>query len=325
MKSQIPGDIIKKLQESLNEITNERSKGLSDLKDIQIIKRGLLQHEEKRLNKKLGKDHPRTQQLKGKLEHNLEFVKDLEVELEIAKIKIPEVPEDETLIHGRVVDENYRGIKELAVYMTDDKGKVLANLGKGKVDDSGYYSIVANSDTIEGMSEVLKEGVFLTVRDKKDKVIHRYPDPIKIIDKDRIFTEIVLDKEDLITVRETAEKISDEDENAFGPDTWVVWGRVTDEKDRGIGGLVVSVYDKDMTFDDRLGTTLTDEEGFFRTSYLKEDFQDLIAKNPDIHVKVLDKKEKTLYSSEEVVKYEAGRADVFNIIIKEKAKPKDRS
>jgi|GEM_PF-1206923 len=323
MKTQKPGDILRDLQDSFDKIAEERLKELTDLREIQIISRSLLRHEEKRLSRKLGEDHPRTRRMKARIKQNLEIVKDLDSELEIARIKTPEVARDETLIHGRVVDEGYRGVKGLEVCMVDASGNTLANLGTGKADDSGYYSIVVKSENVREMSKVLEEGVFLTVRDRKSEVIHRRSEPVKIAEGDRILAEVVLSREDVATVRDMVKRPPEEIDRAFGPDTWVVWGRVTDEKDQGIGGLTVSVYDKGLTFDDRLGTISTDKEGYFILSYLEEDFQDLIDAQPDIYLKVLDEEGKTLYSSKEAVKYESGRAELFNVQIRESgAKPK---
>jgi len=325
MKTQRPGDVLRDLQESFDKIAEERLKALTDLREIQIISRSLLRHEEKRLSRKLGEDHPRTQRMKTRIKQNLEIVKDLDSELEIARIKTPEVAEDETLIHGRVVDEGYRGVKGLEVCMEDANGNTLANLGTCKADDSGYYSIVVKSENVREMSGVLEEGVFLTVRDRKGEVIHRRSEPVKIAEGDRILAEVVLNREDVATVRDMVKRPSDEIDRAFGPDTWVVWGRVTDEKDQGIGGLTISVYDKDLTFDDRLGTTLTDKEGYFILSYLEEDFRDLINAQPDIYLKVLDGEGKTLYSSKEAIKYVSGRAELFNVQIRKSGvKPKKK-
>lgn len=97
------------------------------------------------------------------------------------------------------------------------------------------------------------------------------------------------------------------------PDKWIVRGQVTDENDQGIGGLIVSVYDEDCIFDDRLGSTLTDENGYFMLNYRTEDFRDLIEAKPDIYLKVLDKEGKTLYTSEKAVRYEAGHVEAFDI------------
>jgi len=95
-------DIVNQLLKNLNDVTAKRSTILGNFKEMQVIHRLLLQHEKRRLSRKLGTDHPRVQALKTRLNKNLKILGDLEVELEIANIKVPEVEENDVLIHGRV-------------------------------------------------------------------------------------------------------------------------------------------------------------------------------------------------------------------------------
>lgn len=103
------------------------------------------------------------------------------------------------------------------------------------------------------------------------------------------------------------------------PNAWMVRGRITDESGDGLGGLIVSVYDKDLVFDDRLGETVTDESGNYLLAYRTEDFRDLIENKPDIYVKIMDRNRKTLYTSKETIRYEAGRVEIINVKIKKRA------
>jgi hypothetical protein len=101
-----------------------------------------------------------------------------------------------------------------------------------------------------------------------------------------------------------------------GPGTksggWAVRGRVTDEAGKGLGGLTVSLYDKDLLFDDRLGQTETDADGNYSFNYHTEDFRDLVERKPDIYLKVIDREGRTLYTSKRKIKYEAGRVEIVN-------------
>jgi hypothetical protein len=101
------------------------------------------------------------------------------------------------------------------------------------------------------------------------------------------------------------------------PGTWIVRGRVADKQGKGLNDLVVSLYDKDLFFDDKLGETETDDNGDFSLTYRTEDFRDLIERKPDIYVKVLDSKGKTLYTSKKKLRYEAGRVEIVNVVIGE--------
>ena len=99
------------------------------------------------------------------------------------------------------------------------------------------------------------------------------------------------------------------------PDEWLVRGQITDERGVGIYGLIVSVYDKDFLFDDRLGQAETDQNGYYSLRYRTEDFRDLIERKPDIYILVMNSAGKTLYSSKREIRYEAGRVEIINVVI----------
>lgn len=106
------------------------------------------------------------------------------------------------------------------------------------------------------------------------------------------------------------------DTTVFPSDVWVIKGRVTDRSGHGIGGVTVSPYDKDLLFDKKLGTCMTDKDGYFIKSYRAEDIPELIDTNPDIYITVIDKEGKEVYNSKEPIKYEAGGIKVLDIKIK---------
>ncbi|HEX2967424.1 MAG TPA: right-handed parallel beta-helix repeat-containing protein, partial [Syntrophorhabdaceae bacterium] len=139
-------NFIENLQETLIILRDVRIEALNNLTEIQVASRLLLQHEAVRLEKKFGKEHPRTQNLKNSLKQNLDIINDLEVEKEITRIKIPEISQDEALIHGRVMDANYRGIGGLMVCIIDSRERILNDPEKSTTDDSGYYSIIIGPD-----------------------------------------------------------------------------------------------------------------------------------------------------------------------------------
>ncbi len=89
MRDKTLNAVTKEFLKDLNTLADERLRVLDDFREGEIISRVLLQHEAKRIKKKFGKDHARTSLLKNRLKQNLELIKDLEVELEIARIRIP--------------------------------------------------------------------------------------------------------------------------------------------------------------------------------------------------------------------------------------------
>ncbi|MBV9957042.1 MAG: hypothetical protein JO360_01420, partial [Acidobacteria bacterium] len=98
---------------------------------------------------------------------------------------------------------------------------------------------------------------------------------------------------------------------------WTVRGRVTDRSGQAASDLIVSLYDEDLFFDDLLGQTTTDEDGRYSFAYHAEDFRDLFEKKPDLYLKVMDRRGRTLYDSACDVYFEAGRTEVIDIDLAE--------
>ena len=90
MNENIPSEVTKKILETFNQAGSTNINTLQQVRDVQVVMGSLLQHETKRLEKKLGKDNLRVQQAKASLKRNQTIARDLEVELEIAKIRVPE-------------------------------------------------------------------------------------------------------------------------------------------------------------------------------------------------------------------------------------------
>ncbi len=96
-------------------------------------------------------------------------------------------------------------------------------------------------------------------------------------------------------------------------DVWRVRGRVMDAEGNPAAGVTVSLYDRDLFFDDRLGDTTTSADGEYRFTYRTEDFRDFIERRPDLYVKVLDERGKTLHTAPAKVRAEAGREEVIDV------------
>lgn len=93
-----------------------------------------------------------------------------------------------------------------------------------------------------------------------------------------------------------------------------IFGVVRQEGTReSIPGLLVQAIDKDLFFDDRLGTATTDGDGRFEISYDAEDFRDFFESKPDIYLKVTDSDGAELFTTEDRVRYEADDTEEFLI------------
>ena len=58
-------------------------------------------------------------------------IKRLDVELEVANIKVPEIPKGGSLVHGRIKDKANRGICGVTIFAEDEKGNTGQFLTRG--------------------------------------------------------------------------------------------------------------------------------------------------------------------------------------------------
>ncbi|MGI8521629.1 MAG: helix-hairpin-helix domain-containing protein [Actinomycetota bacterium] len=194
------------LEDVLTGLRDGRLETLDGLLERQTMGRILLQNEAVRMDRKLGEDHPRSRYLRVALEQNAEGIRDLGVELETSTILPPEVEEKQTLLHGRVVDEDGRGVPNLLVSLTDESGRILHSLGRSETDTSGYYALVIDPDALQKESEAVESGVLVTVDTSKDELVHRTFEPLKVSEGDRkLLDQVVLDRRDLIGERRQPE------------------------------------------------------------------------------------------------------------------------
>lgn len=96
-----------------------------------------------------------------------------------------------------------------------------------------------------------------------------------------------------------------------------VTGRVSvQETNEALPGLHIKAVDKDLFFDDVLGTTVTDTDGRFAITYEKKDFAELFERAPDLYIIVRDAtNRRILYSSEGSVRCHAGAKETIDVAI----------
>lgn len=99
---------------------------------------------------------------------------------------------------------------------------------------------------------------------------------------------------------------------------WMVYGNVVDPAGQPVAGVRVRVLDRDGKLSDRLGDATTDEFGDFAVVFSERAFFEQGDKRPDLFVVIEDAKGKVVFSSEENVLYEAGRAEYFAITLSER-------
>lgn len=314
-------EIIGKVDTSLAEIDRLRTENLEKMAIVQQVNAKALEKERQRLSLKYGENHPRVQRLDAKLQFDRGFTQDLKVEIDKSNIQVPAVDKNTWLVHGRVLDRrDNQGIQGLTISLTNDREQWVRKLGYTCTDERGYFAIAYPPKNRHSDTSVPKESVFLMVSDRDRRVLYRSSEPLSVQLGQMIYREIFLSEDTGCTAPPATEPpdVPVEIRSEFAADVWVARGRVVDENSEGIGGLVVSLFDRDLVFDDRLGTTQTDENGEFTITYRTADLQDLFDANPDLYLKILDAEGNTLYSSEEAVRCEADRVEEFNITIGER-------
>ena len=90
---------------------------------------------------------------------------------------------------------------------------------------------------------------------------------------------------------------------------------VEKESGKGLSDLVVKAYDKDLLYDDLLGSTETDQNGRFQITYEEKDYKELFDSKPDIYFEIKNKKAEKIYSSEEKIRFGAYTEEDFKVEI----------
>lgn len=304
-----PDELSRILQDKLPGADTARALALDDFELLRTARAAGLRSEHKRLRAELGDDHPRLVRLREKLAANHELIKDLTIEKERARVVMPEPKKNSWTLHGFARDRDLRGIAGVTVALYDADGHWIRQLGYASTSPDGNFQLQART------IPKLDSPVFAHVLTSQGT--HLHTDNVELTPE----AGVVLYHEIIVSGMQAGTPPGESpDDPVADPNVWTVRGRVADKSGNGLNNLVVSLYDKDLLFDDLLGETKTDENGEFSFAYYTDDFRDLIEKRPDIYVKVLDEKGKTIYTSKKKLRYEAGRIEIVDITIDESGK-----
>jgi hypothetical protein len=142
-ESQLTG-IFETLQE-------QRSALVDAMRVVQLNARLLVLQEVRRLKAERGPLDARVARYENASRAMLRRAAALEVEAQIARIRVPPVATAGALLQGRVTDEASRGIAHLTVTLIGEDGKPVANLPPAETDDSGYYAFVLQAAQVEAI------------------------------------------------------------------------------------------------------------------------------------------------------------------------------
>lgn len=85
------------------------------------------------------------------------------------------------------------------------------------------------------------------------------------------------------------------------------------ESGRGVPGVVVTAFDKDLLFDDLLGEVLTDDRGAFHVVYEASQFRDVAERAPDIYLTLKTLDGKLLLSTKDTTRVDASEQETFRL------------
>jgi protocatechuate 3,4-dioxygenase beta subunit len=317
-------DVTRQLTTTFAQLFENQGAGLADLRDMESAGQLLLQHEEKRLARKLGQDHPRVRRLRRRRLERLKMIRNLAAAGETANIRVPEVSETEVLVHGRALDEWRRGISGVNVYVTDEKGQIVESAGQATTDAYGYYALKVDPTTLP---PDVGDKLMLVVGPSPDRIVYRQTRPLKMAPGAKNLAEVHLERAQLagkptrpgpsVKKEVPKEKGGARSKKKRPSDKpWVVSGVVTDADGQPVAGVMVRLFDRDRKYDDKLGAALTNEKGEYKVTYVMQDFSEGPEPGADLYLVVTDEAGKELYTSEENIRYDAGPEEKFDIQIK---------
>jgi hypothetical protein len=87
------------------------------------------------------------------------------------------------------------------------------------------------------------------------------------------------------------------------------------ESGRGLPGLTVRAYDRDIVLDDDLGGVATDDAGGFELVFTEPQFQELFETRPDLYLRVFDPAGRLVHSTEDAIRWDAHVEERYEIAI----------
>lgn len=308
-----PEDTVSDIDQVITISDGVRKLGLDQAKLLQSAKTDALTREKTRLAAELGENHPRVKTLTNRLAFEAGRKTVLQSERQKLDLPVQEAAPTQVLIRGRVLDQNQQPLADLTVALADQKGKWLRAYGYTCTDKQGFFSLSFDAPALSADGTAAL--AYLLVTDKTQKRLYLDTTALPLAAGQMAYREITLKDVCRPTPPEGEEDV------ILNPDEWKVVGRVRDAKGRPAAKLTVDVYDKDLLFDDRLGTATTDDKGEFVLTYRTEKFRDLIECKPDLYLNVKDASGTVLYNSIKAVRFCSGKVEQFDITLPERVTP----
>ncbi len=313
------GTIPEDLQQAINNLGERRVQELMAFRLVHTLSHGMLQAESRRLARKFGKEHPRVQRLEEQLQKNIRLAQSLRGETDFASIRVPQVADEDVLIHGRILDEKQAGVAGLTVTLEDDAEKPLEGTEAVQTDGRGYYALQIVAEIIEEKGET----GHITVRSADGNLIHKEAEGISLASGGRHYAQVAVTR---ARVEKPSARPPKKPKKPKKPapveEEWLVRGRVVDQNGRAVRGVMVIAHDEDLKYNDVLGAGLTNKNGEFAIRYNVREFREGKETGPDLYVNVMDAEGKMLYSSQDEVRKDASADEEYKIVL-EQAKGSD--
>jgi len=184
-------EIIGRIDTSFDSVEKLRSEGLERIKLFHSIKSLALEKEHKRLSEKLGVDNPRVKKMAARMQYNQGLFKDIDVEIEKARIKVPPLKENSWMVHGMVFDKNIKGIDGLTAGLYDQEGNLFPS-AKGCTDGRGYFSIKVMLKT--AAAEEPTPPLYLRLFENGRRPVYQDESPMELRTGQVVYREIMLNR-----------------------------------------------------------------------------------------------------------------------------------
>jgi hypothetical protein len=134
-------------------LQDETVTSLAQVHELQLAARALMNLEASRLARKLGGDAPRVRALKAQAAGRVELVRAIDVEAQVAAVRVPRVEKADTLLHGRITDQALNRVAGVTVQLVDAKGEPVPGVKAASTDAQGYYAFVLKPEQAAALAD----------------------------------------------------------------------------------------------------------------------------------------------------------------------------
>jgi hypothetical protein len=104
-------------------------------------------------------------------------------------------------------------------------------------------------------------------------------------------------------------------------DSFRILGTIEEEETgRPLAHLIVRAFDRDLIFDDKVGSASTDEDGRFEIRFNRRDFSDLGESRPDLYLRVFDRAGiREIHQTTDAIRWNASPSERYRLRIPARA------